>query len=110
MVSSTQPRFASATTSTRSCIRAGLPRRVVAPVNARSRAASPITSARVNVVGVDAGFGSRFDAHASYEDRAVNPDRLAAIRRHAGRRILDVGCGSGAYVRFLEAEHELVGV
>lgn len=33
-----------------------------------------------------------------YSVRALNAERLAAIERHAGREVLDVGCGNGAYV------------
>jgi len=46
----------------------------------------------------------------SYETRGINPDRLDAIRRHAGRTILDVGCGSGAYVLHLSGEYDITGV
>ncbi len=45
-----------------------------------------------------------------YSLRGLNPHRLAAIREHAGSRILDVGCGSGAYVLALANEYEISGV
>jgi ubiquinone/menaquinone biosynthesis C-methylase UbiE len=35
---------------------------------------------------------------------------MAAIRTHAGDRILDVGCGSGAYVLDLADDYRIVGV
>jgi SAM-dependent methyltransferase len=38
-----------------------------------------------------------------YARRGVNPDRMAAIGRHAIGSVLDVGCGSGAYVLELSA-------
>ena len=31
----------------------------------------------------------------------LNPDRLELVLTHAGRKVLDVGCATGAYVRFL---------
>jgi len=31
----------------------------------------------------------------------LNPERLELVLAHAGRRVLDVGCATGAYVRFL---------
>jgi SAM-dependent methyltransferase len=31
----------------------------------------------------------------------LNPDRLELVLAHAGRKVLDVGCATGAYVRFL---------
>lgn len=43
----------------------------------------------------------RPDAVARYDTRGVNPDRLAAIRTHAGHAVLDAGCGNGQYVRLL---------
>ena len=45
-----------------------------------------------------------------YSLRGLNPHRLAAIREHAGTCILDVGCGSGAYVLALAKEYEIAGV
>jgi len=46
----------------------------------------------------------------SYEARGINPERLRAILEHAGRSILDVGCGSGAYVLKLADRYEIFGV
>ncbi|MDH4197004.1 MAG: methyltransferase domain-containing protein [Candidatus Aminicenantes bacterium] len=31
----------------------------------------------------------------------LNPDRLELVLAHAGRKVLDVGCATGSYVRFL---------
>jgi SAM-dependent methyltransferase len=45
-----------------------------------------------------------------YSARPVNQHRLAAIREFAGRSILDVGCGNGAYVSALANEYEITGV
>lgn len=33
-----------------------------------------------------------------YSGRPLAPDRVAAIEKHAGASVLDVGCGNGAYV------------
>src|SRR4051794_34276534 len=46
----------------------------------------------------------------SYGARGVNPERLQAIRDHAGRSVLDVGCGSGAYVLELADQYDIHGV
>lgn len=48
-------------------------------------------------------------AEAAYVARPVNPDRLDALTRHAGRSLLDVGCGNGAYATALPG-HEVFGV
>jgi len=41
----------------------------------------------------------------------LNPDRLELILAHAGRRVLDVGCATGAYVRFLvERGYDAFGI
>lgn len=48
--------------------------------------------------------------HASYSSRGVNRDRLDAILTFAGKSILDVGCGSGAYVLKLRDRYEIKGV
>jgi ubiquinone/menaquinone biosynthesis C-methylase UbiE len=45
-----------------------------------------------------------------YKIRGVNPQRMEAIRRFAGKSILDVGCGSGAYVLELQNEYDIAGV
>jgi SAM-dependent methyltransferase len=42
--------------------------------------------------------------------RPVNPDRLAALRRYAAPRMLDVGCGNGQYVFELQDRCEVHGV
>ena len=46
----------------------------------------------------------------AYLDRPVNPHRLAAILDHAGRRILDAGCGNGAYVLRLIDQYDIHGL
>lgn len=48
--------------------------------------------------------------HPDYSVRGLNPERLAAIGRFAGREILDVGCGSGAYVLHLADQMNIRGV
>lgn len=45
-----------------------------------------------------------------YSLRKMNPQRIAAIREYAGRSILDVGCGNGAYVTSLAKDYEIAGV
>src|SRR5262245_49618320 len=45
-----------------------------------------------------------------YSMRGINASRLAAIEQHAGREILDVGCGSGAYVLHLADRLNIRGV
>lgn len=49
-------------------------------------------------------------AVAAYMSRPVNPQRLEALRRHAGHRVLDVGCGNGSYVDVLLPEHDTMGM
>jgi ubiquinone/menaquinone biosynthesis C-methylase UbiE len=49
-------------------------------------------------------------AVAAYVSRPVNPHRLAALKAHAGHRVLDVGCGNGAYVEALLPDRDTVGV
>lgn len=51
-----------------------------------------------------------FEPLASYGDRGINADRLRAIDRHVTGSVLDVGCGSGAYVDLLADQHLAVGV
>jgi ubiquinone/menaquinone biosynthesis C-methylase UbiE len=46
----------------------------------------------------------------SYQARQVNPGRVRAIMEYAGSTILDVGCGSGAYVFALSSEFDIRGV
>jgi ubiquinone/menaquinone biosynthesis C-methylase UbiE len=49
-------------------------------------------------------------AVAAYVSRPVNPQRMAALQSHAGPRVLDVGCGNGAYVFSLRSGYETVGL
>ena len=46
----------------------------------------------------------------SYSARGINPERLDAIIEYAGSSILDVGCGSGAYVIKLAKDYDIRGV
>jgi SAM-dependent methyltransferase len=50
-----------------------------------------------------------FEPLQSYSERGLNPDRLAAIRRDAGATVVDVGCGSGAYVLGLDGGQTIWG-
>lgn len=45
-----------------------------------------------------------------YEKRAVNPVRVRAVEAHAGKSVLDVGCGNGAYVFHFRDKYEIYGV
>lgn len=45
-----------------------------------------------------------------YTTRGLNPHRLGAIREFAGHQVLDVGCGSGAYVMTLGDEFDIRGM
>jgi SAM-dependent methyltransferase len=47
---------------------------------------------------------------AAYSRRGINPSRLNAIQEYAGRMVLDVGCGSGAYVLHPANERVIYGV
>lgn len=47
---------------------------------------------------------------AAYELRGINPNRLLAVQQHAGQEIVDVGCGSGAYVLHFANERRIHGV
>lgn len=49
-------------------------------------------------------------AVAAYAHRPINRHRLAALQQHAGQRVLDVGCGNGAYVDALLPERDVIGV
>jgi SAM-dependent methyltransferase len=49
-------------------------------------------------------------AHPDYAVRALNPERLAAVERHAGNVVLDVGCGNGAYVLHLADRYRIRGM
>lgn len=51
-----------------------------------------------------------YDEIAEYAERAVNPERRAAVERHAGRLTVDVGCGNGSYVLQLGGKRTLFGV
>jgi ubiquinone/menaquinone biosynthesis C-methylase UbiE len=46
----------------------------------------------------------------SYSARGINLERLEAILENAGHSILDVGCGSGAYVIKLAKDYDIRGV
>jgi SAM-dependent methyltransferase len=48
--------------------------------------------------------------HPDYAVRGLNPERLDAIRRHAGQEVLDVGCGNGGYVLHLADQLRIRGV
>jgi ubiquinone/menaquinone biosynthesis C-methylase UbiE len=48
--------------------------------------------------------------HHIYSGRGLNPSRLEAIIRFAGQSILDVGCGSGAYVLQLADRYDIKGI
>lgn len=50
------------------------------------------------------------DIKSQYQQRGVNADRLKAIREFAGTKILDVGCGSGAYILSLSSELDIHGI
>lgn len=73
----------------------------------QTRPARPGTAGTPTTRSGPGGVGSEV---SSYEHRTVNPARLAAIRAHAGHSILDVGCGSGAYVLTLAHEYAIRGV
>lgn len=49
------------------------------------------------------------NTYKSYLNRGVNPERLEAIKKYAGKSILDVGCGSGAYVLELANSYDIRG-
>ncbi len=46
----------------------------------------------------------------SYTARGINYERLNAVLEYAGHSILDVCCGSGAYVLELEKDYDIRGV
>lgn len=48
--------------------------------------------------------------HPDYAVRGLNPERLAALLQHAGKEILDVGCGNGNYVLHLADRYQIRGV
>lgn len=39
-----------------------------------------------------------YDEISTYGERTLNPERRAAVQRHAGPVTFDVGCGNGSYV------------
>ena len=53
---------------------------------------------------------STTEINASYSARGINKERLEAILKFAGHSILDVGCGSGAYVLKLAEQYQISGV
>jgi SAM-dependent methyltransferase len=50
-----------------------------------------------------------YDEIAAYAERSLNPERRAAVLRHAGRLTFDVGCGNGSYVLELGNSRKLFG-
>lgn len=48
--------------------------------------------------------------YESYAVRGINQERLNAILEFAGHSILDVGCGSGAYILELIGKYDIRGV
>ena len=50
-----------------------------------------------------------YDEIAAYAERALNPERRAAVLRHAGQVTFDVGCGNGSYVLELGNNRKLFG-
>lgn len=50
-----------------------------------------------------------YDEREAYAERALNPERRAAVERYAGRVTVDVGCGNGTYVLQLGGERKLFG-
>lgn len=46
----------------------------------------------------------------AYSTRGVNRERFEAILRFSGRSIVDVGCGSGAYVLKLKNDYQIQGI
>ena len=50
------------------------------------------------------------EATGDYVGRKANRYRLAALKQFAGKRVLDVGCGNGAYVFALQDSHDMHGL
>ena len=46
----------------------------------------------------------------NYADRGLNPHRRDAIQQSGGQRILDIGCGNGAYVLAFNGQRDIHGV
>lgn len=59
---------------------------------------------------VDARSGGSAAPEPDYGARELNPYRLDAIVQHAGRSVLDVGCGNGAYVLRLAGRYDIKGI
>lgn len=55
-------------------------------------------------------MSSARETYKSYAERGINKERLDAILEFAGDSILDVGCGSGAYVLDLTGKYQIFGV
>ncbi len=53
---------------------------------------------------------STTEINTSYAGRGINKERLEAVIKFAGHSILDVGCGSGAYVLKLAEQYQIFGV
>lgn len=51
-----------------------------------------------------------FETYKSYATRGIVKERLDAILNYAGQSILDVGCGSGAYVLALKDQYNISGL
>lgn len=49
-------------------------------------------------------------ATEAWSNRNLNPRRIEAITKHAGKSFLDVGCGNGSYVRHFSKDYETLGV
>jgi SAM-dependent methyltransferase len=56
------------------------------------------------------GAESPANLSSQYLQRGMSPDRLQLIKKYAGRRVLDVGCGNGAYVLGLADDYDMSGV
>jgi ubiquinone/menaquinone biosynthesis C-methylase UbiE len=50
------------------------------------------------------------NVHKSYSSRSINRERLNAILKYSDKTVLDVGCGSGAYVNYLATEYQINGI
>ncbi|MGF1963643.1 MAG: class I SAM-dependent methyltransferase [Aulosira sp. DedVER01a] len=55
-------------------------------------------------------MSSASETYNSYAERGINQERLDAILEFGGTSILDVGCGSGAYVLELAGKYQIFGV
>lgn len=52
----------------------------------------------------------KINEHDLYLNRGINSSRLKAILEYANQNIIDVGCGSGAYVRYLKDKFNIRGI